>query len=137
MAALRIDGATARLILTATEKVEGVHGDLSAPIAAILDVEVLDDAPRAAGFRAGIKVGTRIPGVLAVGRVVGLHARRFVAVHHDTARGIRVRFEGTSGFDEWIVGSSDPEALADELEAARKRERPGTAGRSGCVSPGN
>ena len=122
MADLRIDGDTVRLNLTTTEKLEGVHGDLSAPIAAILDVEVLDDAHKAAGIRAGIKVGTRIPGVLEVGRVAGLQTQRFVAVHHDTPRGIRIRFDGTGGFDEWIVGSSDPEALATELEAARKRE---------------
>jgi hypothetical protein len=121
MADLRIDGATVRLALTAAEKVEGVHGDLTAPIAAIVDVEVLDDAHKAAGIRAGIKVGTRIPGVVEVGRVVGLHAQRFVAVHHDTPRGIRIRFDGTSGFDEWIVGSSDPDALAAEMETARKR----------------
>jgi hypothetical protein len=122
MANLRIDGTTVHLILTTAEHLEGVHGDLTAPIAAILDVEVLDDAHKAAGLRAGTKVGTPIPGVLEVGRVVGLHTQRFVAVHHDTPRGIRIRFEGTSGFDEWILGSSDPEALAAELEAARKRK---------------
>lgn len=122
MADLGIDGASVRLILTAAEKVEGVHGDLAAPIAAIRDVEVLDDAHKAAGIRAGIKVGTRIPGVLEVGRVVGRDTQRFVAVHHDTPRGIRVRFEGTDGFDEWIVGSENPEEIASRLGAARKRD---------------
>jgi hypothetical protein len=118
MAEVRIDGDAVRLILTVAEKVEGVHGDLSAPVEAIREVEVLDDAHKAAGFRAGIKVGTRIPGIVEVGRVVGLHAQRFVAVHHDTPRGIRIRFEDGNGFDEWIVGSSDAEALAAQLQAA-------------------
>ncbi len=124
MADLRIDGATVRLLLTAAEKVEGVHGDLTAPIGAIRDVEVLDDPHKAAGIRAGMKVGTRIPGVLEVGRVVGLDTQRFVAVHHDTPRGIRIRFEGTDGFNEWIVGSENPEEVASQLEAARNRAQP-------------
>jgi hypothetical protein len=121
MADLRIEGDTVRLILTTAEKIEGVHGDLSAPVAAILDIEVLDDAHEAAGLRAGVKVGTRIPGVIEVGRLVGLHTQRFVAVHHDTPRGLRIRFEGSTGFDEWIVGSENPEKLASQIEAGQRR----------------
>jgi hypothetical protein len=34
-------------------------------------VEVLDDAHRAAGFRAVVKIGTQIPGVAAVGVAQG------------------------------------------------------------------
>lgn len=114
MAELKIDGAELVLHLSAAEKVEGIHGDLRAPRAAVHGVEILDDAHRAAGFRAGVKIGTRIPGVVEVGLVQGRSRRRFVAVHRDTPRGLRVELDGTA-FDEWIVGCADPEAVADQL----------------------
>jgi hypothetical protein len=114
MAELRIEGDDLVLHLSAAEKVEGVHGDLRTRRSAIRRVEVLDDAHRAAGFRAGMKIGTRIPGVVEVGVVQGSTRRRFVAVHHDTPRGVRVQLEGTP-FDEWIVGCADPETVAAQL----------------------
>jgi hypothetical protein len=40
--------------------------------------------------------------------------RLFAAVHRDTPRGLRVRFDGT-GYDEWIVGCADPETVAAGL----------------------
>ncbi len=115
MAELHVDGRELRLVLSVAEKAEGLHGDLSAPVSALRDVEVLDDAHGAAGWRAGIKVGTRIPGVVEVGRVLSPSAQRFVAVHHDTPRGVRIRLEGQS-FDEWIVGCRDPEGVAALLK---------------------
>ncbi len=114
MAELRIEGDELVLHLSVAEKVEGVHGDLRAPLSAVRGVEVLDDAHRAAGFRAGVKIGTRIPGVVEVGVVQGRTRRRFVAVHHNTPRGLRIQLDGTP-FDEWIVGCADPEAVAAGL----------------------
>ena len=83
------------------------------PLGSLVRVEVLDDAHAAAGFRAGIKVGTRLPGVLEVGRGYG-DKKRFAAVHHDTPRGLRLAFVHET-FDEWIVGVADPEAVAGTL----------------------
>ena len=114
MADLRIDGNQLVLHLSAAEKLEGVHGDLRAPLSAVRAVEVLDDAHGPVGVHAGIKIGTRIPGVVEVGVVQGPTRRLFAAVHRNTPRGLRVRFEGTD-FDEWIVGCADPEAVAAGL----------------------
>jgi hypothetical protein len=114
MADLRIDGNQLVLHLSAVEKLEGVHGDLRAPLSAVRGVEVLDDAHGPVGVHAGIKIGTRIPGVVEVGVVQGRDRRLFAAVHRDTPRGLRVRFEGTD-FDEWIVGCADPVAVAAGL----------------------
>jgi hypothetical protein len=114
VAELRIDGNQLVLHLSAAEKLEGVHGDLRAPLSAVRGVEVLDDAHAPVGVRAGIKIGTRIPGVIEVGVVQGATQRLFAAVHRNTPRGLRVRFEGTS-YDEWIVGCADPEAVAAGL----------------------
>ena len=47
---------------TSAEKVEGIHGDLRAPLTAITGVEVLDDANGAADL-VGLRAGTRIPRV--------------------------------------------------------------------------
>jgi hypothetical protein len=114
MAELKIDGDELVLHLSAAEKLEGVHGDLHAPRSAVRGVEILDNAHRAAGLRAGVKIGTRIPGVIEVGIVEGLTHRRFVVVHHDTPRGLRIELDGLP-FDEWIVGCADPEAVIAQL----------------------
>jgi hypothetical protein len=114
MADLRIDGNDLVLHLSAVEKLEGVHGDLRAPLSAVRGVEVLNDAHGPVGPSAGIKIGTRIPGVIEVGTVQGRDQRLFAAVHRNTPRGLRVRLEGT-GYDEWIVGCADPEAVAAGL----------------------
>ena len=114
MADLRIDGNQLVLHLSAAEKLEGVHGDLRAPLSSVRGVEVLDDAHGPVGVHAGIKIGTRIPGVIAVGTVQGRTQRLFAAVHRSTPRGLRVRFEGTD-YEQWIVGCADPEAVAAGL----------------------
>ncbi|HEY5394727.1 MAG TPA: hypothetical protein VIL16_04960 [Trebonia sp.] len=114
MAELRIDGGELVLHLSGAEKLESVHGDLRAPLSAVRGVEVLDDAHAPAGVRAGVKIGTRLPGVIEVGTIRGLHKRLFAAVHHNTPRGLRVRLEGTE-YDEWIVGCADPETVAAGL----------------------
>jgi hypothetical protein len=114
MADLSIDGDELVLHLSAVEKLEGLHGDLRVPLSAVSGVEVLDDAHRPAGIRAGLKIGTRIPGVIEVGIIRGRTKRLFAAVHHDTPRGLRVRLDGSS-FDEWIVGCGNPEGVAGRL----------------------
>jgi hypothetical protein len=114
MAELRIDGGELVLHLTTLEKVEGVHGDLRVPVSSVRGIEVLDDAHAPAGIRAGVKIGTRLPGVIEVGTVQGRSKRIFAAVHHDTPRGLRVTLEG-SAYVEWIVGCADPETVAAGL----------------------
>jgi len=113
MADLRIDGNELVLHLSAAEKLEGVHGDLRAPLSAVRGVEILDDAHEPVGIHAGLKIGTRLPGVVEVGTILG-PLKLFAAVHRDTPRGLRIRLEGTS-YDEWIVGCADPESVAARL----------------------
>lgn len=112
MSELGVENDELVLHLTGLEKVEGVHGDLRVPLSAVQGVDILDDAHGAIGF--GFKVGTRIPGVIAVGTVRGVERKVFAAVHQDTPRGVRVRLEGVN-YDEWIVGSADPETVRGEL----------------------
>ncbi len=115
MAELHIEDDQLVLHLTPAEKLESVHGDLRAPLSSVRGIEVLDDAHAPVGPRAGLKIGTRIPGFIEVATIQGRKQRLFAAVHHDTPRGLRVSLDGTS-FDEWIVGCADPEALAAQLQ---------------------
>ena len=114
MAKLEVQGDELVLHLSPAEKFEGVHGDLRVPLAAVRGIDLLDDAHEPAGIRAGIKIGTRIPGVVEVGTVQGHKRRLFAAVHHDTPRGLRVQLEGGS-YDEWIVGLEDPEGVLTRI----------------------
>jgi hypothetical protein len=113
LADLAVEDDRLVLHLTRAEKLEGTHRDLQVPLAAIREIEVLDDAHGPAD-RLGFKIGARIPGVIEVGTVQGLKRRLFAAVHRDTPRGIRITFEDAS-FDEWIVGCPDPEQVAAQL----------------------
>jgi hypothetical protein len=113
MAELRIEGGTLVLHLTGAEKVEGVHGDLRAPLSAVRGVEILDDAHEPAGIDAGLKIGTRLPGVIEVGTILGPH-KLFAAVHHNTPRGVRITLDGTE-YAQWIVGLADPETVVATL----------------------
>lgn len=113
MAELRVEDDQLVLHLSGLEKVEGVHHDLRVPLSAVRSVEVLDDAHGPVGIGAGIKIGTRLPGVIEVGTVLGPR-KIFAAVHHDTPRGVRVELEGTS-YDEWIVGCADPESVVADF----------------------
>lgn len=114
MGELRVDGDELVLHLSAAEKLESMHGDLRVPRSAVQGVEVLDNPHAAVGFGAGVKIGTRIPGVVEVGIIQSPSHRRFVVVHHDTPRGLRIQLTGTA-FDEWIVGCPDAEAVAAQL----------------------
>lgn len=67
---LVVEGTELVLRLTRAEKLEGVHGDLRVSLSAVAGVEVLDDAHQAADM-VGIKVGTRIPGVVEVPQSTG------------------------------------------------------------------
>lgn len=112
MAEVSIEGDQVVLHLSPLEKLEGIHGDLRAPLASVRGVEVLDDAMgEVHGLRAP---GTGVPGLVAVGTYLDQGTKTFAAVHHDTRRGVRVSLDG-GGYDEWIVGCADPEGVAAGL----------------------
>lgn len=112
MAEIAVEGNDLVLRLSRIERVEGIHGDLRVPRSSVRGIEVLDDAHAAADF--GLKVGTRIPGVVEVGSIQGGGKRVFAVVHRETPRGLRVELEGNS-YDEWIVGCANPEEVAAQL----------------------
>jgi hypothetical protein len=111
MAELIIEGDDLVVHLSTAEKLEAVHGDVRVPFDSVKSVEVLDDAMSAIH---GIRVGTGIPGSVAIGTFTSRAAKIFAVVHHDTPRAVRVTLEGDH-FDEIIVGCPHPEAVAASL----------------------
>lgn len=102
------------LVLSGLEKVEGVHGDIRLPLSAVHGVEVVD---RPLDLIHGLKMpGTGIPGMTAVGTWISPDGKTFAAEHHAN-RGIVVHLEGQT-YQQLIVGSDDPEAVAERLQSA-------------------
>ncbi|MFZ0173123.1 MAG: hypothetical protein WAL04_15685 [Acidimicrobiales bacterium] len=115
MAELIVDGDELVVRLRAVEKLEGVHGEVRVPLISVTSVEVLDDA---AGAVHGFRVGTGIPGSVAIGTFTSRDSHIFAVVHHDTPRGVRVDLQGAQ-FDELIVGCDDPDGVASTLRRPR------------------
>jgi hypothetical protein len=112
MAELIVDGEDLVVRLSALEKAEAVHGDVRVPVQSVRSVEVLDDVIKAVH---GIRIGTGVPGLVAIGTFTTRNSHLFAVVHHQTPRGVRVVLEGAP-FDELIVGCDDPEAVARRLQ---------------------
>jgi hypothetical protein len=111
MADLIIQGDTLVVQMREVEKLEAVHGEVSVPLASVTSVEVLDDA---LGAVHGMRVGTGIPGRMAIGTFTSRSAHQFAVVHHDTRRGVRVSLHDAR-FDELVIGCDDPEAVAARI----------------------
>jgi hypothetical protein len=81
MADVTIDGDELVVRLRTIEKLEAVHGEVKVPLASVSSAEVLDDA---IGAVHGFRVGTGIPGSVAVGTFTSRNDKIFAVVHHDT-----------------------------------------------------
>ena len=75
---LTADG-TVTLALTRTERIEGFHGDITAPVSSVTAIRASDDLwSELRGLRAP---GTGIPGVICVCTLRGSFGRDFAVVH--------------------------------------------------------
>ncbi len=112
MATLMREGDVLWLKLSTAEKLQGVHGDLSAPVDRVASAATLDDAIHAVH---GMKFpGARLPGVFAMGTFINGHERTFAIVHHHPAGGVRITFQG-GDYTQWIVSADDPAGLVASL----------------------
>ncbi len=114
MAQLRIADGMLVLALTRFEKAEAVHSDLSAPLAKITKVSIVENATSEIH---GFRVGTGNPGVAKVGSFTTPRTKTFAVVHHDTPRALRFEIQDAN-YDQWIVGLADPDATLVQLRAA-------------------
>lgn len=91
MAELTVGEGTVTLALSRLECLEGFHGSITVPAAAVVDVRAVDDTwAELRGVRAP---GTGLPGVVMVGTRRGSFGRDFAAVH-GKGRGVVVELEG-------------------------------------------
>jgi hypothetical protein len=110
-----------RVRLTAAERLLSLRRDLRLPASAVRGVELIDDPistihglrPKNAKL-----VGAYLPGRLAVGSFLdgSLHRRRFVAVHANQARGLRIDLSDQAPYGQIIVSLDDPESTKGLLE---------------------
>jgi hypothetical protein len=116
VAEVRVEGSEIVLELSGFERVEAMHGAIRLACQSLTGVDVLDDAIGAVhGWRAP---GTGVPGMVAVGTYRSGGKKLFAVVHHNTPRGVRLRFDGGE-FEEVIVGCDDPESIAAALSEGR------------------
>jgi hypothetical protein len=108
MAECVLEGDHLTVKLSTKEKLESVHSDVVVALSSIRSVEVVDNT---LDYVHGIRVGTGIPGSTAVGTFTSKTAKIFGVIHHAQHRGVRILLEGAD-FDEILIGSNDPEALA-------------------------
>ena len=97
--------------MTAQEKAQALHDDISVPLSSVVSFDVLEDA---IGSVHGLRIGAGVPGSLPIGTVIGLHARAFAVIHQETRRGVRVRLNGAK-FDQLVLGCANPEAVINSL----------------------
>ncbi|MHB8247092.1 MAG: hypothetical protein ACYDGN_17450 [Acidimicrobiales bacterium] len=116
MAELSRDGEELVLTLSTAEKAESLHGDIRLPLSSVRGVEVVEDIIHAVH---GLKFpGSRWPGRFMIGTLAHAKGEKsFAVIHHDTARGVRVRLED-GAFSEILVGCGDPEAVAASITVA-------------------
>jgi hypothetical protein len=59
----------------------------------------------------GWRVGTGVPGSVAVGTFTSRDAKIFAVIHHGQHRGVRLRLEGAH-YDEILISSDDAGSMA-------------------------
>jgi len=111
MASLLVDGDMVTVSLSAAEKVEALHGDLSVPRAAVLSARVAADGMEEVH---GLKMpGTGLPGVVMVGTWRDGETVTF-AVCHGRRPAVVVDL-ADQVYDRLVVTVEDPEATVAAL----------------------
>jgi hypothetical protein len=110
MARFVISGETVTLKLSRAEKIEALHGDIAVPRSAIVGVRVVSNGM--AELR-GTRVGTGIPGVLVVGKMLDRGFRAF-AVCRAGLPAVVIDLTGQD-FDQLVVTVEDAASVAASL----------------------
>ncbi|QCQ93111.1 alpha/beta hydrolase family protein [Rhodococcus sp. SGAir0479] len=124
MAELVLTSNALTVVLSRGEKVAGLHGDITVPLAHIRDVDVVADPfANLRGLRAP---GLAVPGRVRIGTWRGRGDRTFVVARRG-APAVRVCTAGIgagSAFDRLLVGTADATADAQRLRDVLAAGRP-------------
>jgi hypothetical protein len=106
--------------LSATEKIETIHGGFDVPLHSVRKVEIIENPIKAVH---GLKpshaklYGMYLPGETAVGVFLndGLKDEpAFIAVHHKDKLGVRITLSDAK-YSELVLGSDEPESIVKLL----------------------
>jgi len=116
MATLRIRGAELVMELSPLEKLGGFSGDVRVPLSSVRKVRMTD---KPYSELRGLRVGTGIPFVIVLGRMIHRGGTDFVAVYRRDRTAIVELAEGQR-YKRLYVSGADERAV-DELQAAAAR----------------
>lgn len=112
MATLAIDGSMLEVRLSTLEKMGALSGDVSVPLSSVTGVHVTDKPY--AELR-GLRVGTGLPFVIVLGRMLYSGGKDFVAIY-GTGRTVVVELGPDAPYRRIMVSGADTR-VADELRA--------------------
>ena len=110
MAHLLVDDSKVTVALSAVEKVEALHGDVTVPRTAVTGARAVPDGMAEVH---GMRIGTGLPGVILVGTVQGGGSVTF-AVCHGRRPAVVLDLAGQS-YDRIVVTVDDPDAVISSL----------------------
>ena len=111
VATLHLEGSTLVVRLSTLEKVGGLSGDVRVPLANVVGARVTD---RPYAELKGIRVGTGLPFVIVLGRMIYGSGTDFVAIY-GTGRTVIVELAEGSRYRRILVSTDDPR-IADEIQ---------------------
>ena len=111
MAELVIDDESVTVVMSAVERLESLHGDLTVPRSAVAAARAVGDGlAEVHGLRAP---GTGVPGTLLVGTFRDAQTTTFAVCHHRRPA-VVVELSGQA-YDRLVVTVQDPQAVVDRL----------------------
>jgi hypothetical protein len=114
MAKLIVDGPDLVVQLSSLEKLGALRGDVRVPLTTVRSAEV---EPNPWGSLRGMRIGTGIPGVIALGIRRFAHGQDFTAVE-GSKPAIRVELSQESPFSRLVVSVTDPDSTLAEIRSA-------------------
>ena len=114
MAKLIVDGPDLVVKLSSLEKLGALRGNVRVPLTTVQSAEV---EPHPWGALRGIRVGTGIPGVIALGIRRFVHGQDFTAVVGGKPV-VRVDLSQESPFSRLLVSVDDPDSTLDAIRSA-------------------
>lgn len=112
MATLAIDGSTLEVRLSALEKVGAISGNVRVPLSSVREVHFTD---KPYSELRGMRVGTGIPFVIVLGRMVYSGGKDFVAIY-GTKRTAVIELAAGEPYRRIMISDADV-AIVDELRA--------------------
>jgi hypothetical protein len=111
MAELVVDPHSVTVVLSAAEKLESIHGDLTVPRSAVRAARAVEDGmAEIHGLRAP---GTGVPGVIMAGTFHDKGVRTFAVCHHHRPA-VVLELDGEP-FDRVVVTVANPQSILDAL----------------------